>query len=342
MNNHDQVVEDSVLLQQIAEPSSSTWRLVWHRFLHHKLAMLSGSVIMLLILSALLAPWLSPYDFSGYNIHLIFTPPTVAVPKNAERTESCIRPAVLLWRCGMHPFGTDDLGRDTLTRVLYGGRVSLLVGFTVALATALFGGLLGIVAAYFGGPLDTIISRIIDIMLSIPVFPLLLILSGLLVSREVPLLAYLSKTLGAAESIVIIITVITILSWMLIARLTRSEALSLRNQDFIEAARAIGASHSRIILHHLLPNTLHLIIVQATLQVGDAILIASGLSFLGLGIQPPAVSWGNMLSRAQEFFYYPNGIYAALLPGLFISLTVLSFNFFGDGIRDALDPRWKR
>jgi peptide/nickel transport system permease protein len=215
------------------------------------------------------------------------------------------------------------------------------VGFVAAIASTLLGSALGALAAYFAGRLDTLISRFTDIMLSIPTFPLLLILTGLLANRDLPLSAYLSDVLGPAKSIVIIITVIVALSWMGTTRLVRGEILSLREREFIDAARAIGASHTRIILHHLLPNTLHLIIVQATLMIGEAILIESGLSFLGLGIQPPAVSWGNMLSRAQEFFYYPNGIYIALFPGLFIFLTVLCFNFVGDGLRDALDPRLK-
>lgn len=334
--------EKTSVPQRAAEPSPSTWRLAWRRFRRHKLAMFGGSVITLLILGAVLAPWLTPYDTTDYNLQKLFHAPSLTVPQDPAIAGPCIRPAVLLWRCGMHPFGTDDLGRDILTRVLHGGRVSLLVGFIAALAATLLGSLLGATAAYFGGRLDALISRFTDIMLSIPTFPLLLILTGLLANREVLLAAFLSEALGAAKSIVIIIIVIVALSWMGTTRLVRGEILSLREREFTEAAYAIGASHTRIILRHLLPNAIHLVIVQATLMVGEAILIESGLSFLGLGIQPPAVSWGNMLSRAQEFFYYPNGIYIALFPGLFIFLTVLCFNFVGDGLRDALDPRGKR
>lgn len=327
--------------QPIVERSPSTWALAWRRFHRHKLAIVGSSVIAILIIGAVLAPWLTPYDVTDYNLQKLFGPPSLVVPADPALAGPCIRPAVLFWRCGMHPFGTDDLGRDILSRVLHGGRVSLLVGFIAALASTLVGSLLGALAAHFGGKLDAIISRFTDIMLSIPTFPLLLILTGLLANRDLPLSAYLSDLLGPAKSIVVIILVIVALSWMGTTRLVRGEILSLREREFIDAARALGASHTRIILNHLLPNTLHLIIVQATLMVGEAILIESGLSFLGLGIQPPAVSWGNMLSRAQEFFYYPNGFYIALFPGLFIFLTVLCFNFIGDGLRDALDPRLK-
>jgi peptide/nickel transport system permease protein len=325
--------------------SESTWGLAWKRFRRHKLALLGGTVIAVFLFIAVFAPFLTPYDFSRQNRRLGFSAPNLTVatdPGDLRLRDKCARPQVLFWKCTVHPFGTDDLGRDVLTRVMHGARVSLLVGFVAAITATLIGSLLGAFAAYWSGYLDAVISRFIDIMLSIPQLPLLLILVGLLNSSEVAFTTFLNEVLGQSKSIAVIILVIISLSWMGVARLVRGEVLSLREREFIEAARAIGLSNLRIVTRHLVPNASHVIIVQATLLIGEAILIESGLSFLGLGIQPPAVSWGNMLSRAQEFLYWPNGIYSALFPGLFIFLTVLCFNFLGDGLRDALDPRAKQ
>lgn len=317
----------------------SYWQFAWRRFRRHRLAMFGATVLLILILGAIFAPWLTPYEYSRQNRRLMFSGPSFSVPSDPKLVGQCVRPRVLWWRCGMHPFGTDDLGRDILARVLQGGRVSLLVGFTAALASTVLGSLIGAMAGYWGGFPDAVVSRFIEIMLSIPQLPLLLILVGLLANPEVKLATILGDLLGGAKSIVVIIVVITALSWMSTARLVRGQILSLREREFVEAAKALGAPDRRIVLRHLLPNTASVIIVQATLMTGEAILIESGLSFLGLGIQPPAVSWGNMLSRAQGFLYYPNGVYIAFFPGLFILLTVLCANFVGDGLRDALDPR---
>jgi peptide/nickel transport system permease protein len=215
-----------------------------------------------------------------------------------------------------------------------------MVGFSAAFISTLLGTLIGAIAGYWGGVLDALISRLVEIMLSIPQLPLLLILVGLLANPEVRFGVVLTGLLGDSKSIVMIIVVIILLSWMGTARLVRGQMIALKQLDFVEAARAVGASRMRIAFRHLLPNVASVIIVQATLMTGEAILIESGLSFLGLGIQPPAVSWGNMLSRAQGFLYYPNGVYIAFFPGLFILLTVLCANFVGDGLRDALDPRY--
>jgi peptide/nickel transport system permease protein len=302
--------------------------------------MIGGAVLLFLLLGAIAAPWLTPYDYSRQNRKAMFSAPSFSVPDDPALVGQCVRPRILWWRCGAHPFGTDDLGRDILARVLQGGRVSLLVGFVAAIVSTLIGGLVGAVAGYWGRLPDAIASRFIEIMLSIPQLPLLLILVGLLANPQVKLAATLSDLLGGSKSIVVIVVVIIALSWMSTARLVRGQILSLREREFVEAARAVGAPSWRIVFRHLLPNAASVMIVQATLMTGEAILIESGLSFLGLGIQPPAVSWGNMLSRAQEFLYYPNGVYIAFFPGLFIFLTVLCANFVGDGLRDALDPRY--
>ena len=319
--------------------SESYVRYAWRRFRRHRLAMVAGIVLLILILGAIFAPWLSPYHYSRQNRSNMFASPSLSVPDD-QAPDKCVRPHVLWWRCGVHPFGTDDLGRDILTRVLQGGRVSLMVGFSAAFISTLLGALIGAIAGYWGGALDALASRLIEIMLSIPQLPLLLILVGLLANPQVRFGVILTGLLGDSKSIVMIIVVIILLSWMSTARLVRGQIIALKQRDFVEAARAVGASRVRIAFRHLLPNVASVIIVQATLMTGEAILIESGLSFLGLGIQPPAVSWGNMLSRAQGFLYYPNGIYIAFFPGLVILLTVLCANFVGDGLRDALDPRY--
>jgi len=318
--------------------ATSSWALAWQRFSRHKVGIAGGAVVLFFAIVALGAPWISPYDFRDQNRLLRFSTPTLELSTRMS-SEKCLVENTLLWACGIHPFGTDQLGRDTLTRVLYGGRVSLLVGFVGALLSTVLGSLLGAFSAYIGGKVDVVISRLIDIMLSMPQIPLLLILSALLNNRQVALGQVLDGLLGGSKSVVIIITVFILFYWMATARLVRGEVLSLKQREFSDAARALGSSHLRIILHHLLPNAMAVIIVQFSLMMGEAILVESGLSFLGLGIQPPAVSWGNMLSGAQGFLFHTNGIYMAVFPGLFIFLTVLCFNLLGDGLRDALDPR---
>jgi len=312
--------------------------LAWRRLSRHKVALLGGTVVLVFALLVTLAPWISPYDFRDQNRLLRFSSPTLALSSSLS-TEKCLTPSTVVWECGIHPFGTDQLGRDILTRVLYGGRVSLLVGFVGALLSTILGSILGAFAAYIGGVVDMVISRLIDIMLSMPQIPLLLILSALLSNRQVALGQVLDEWLGSSKSIFIIITVFISFYWMATARLVRGEVLSLKQREFSDAARALGGSHWRIVLRHLLPNAMAVIIVQFSLMMGEAILVESGLSFLGLGIQPPAVSWGNMLSGAQGFLFRTNGIWLAVFPGLFIFLTVLFFNLMGDGLRDALDPR---
>jgi peptide/nickel transport system permease protein len=283
-----------------AKSGQSYWQLAWRRFRQHRLALIGGTAASLLTVMAILAPWIAPYPFDRINLDARWRPPG-----------------------GGHLFGTDELGRDVLTRIMYAGRVSLAVGFVVAINIAMIGMVVGAVSGFYGGTVDTILMRLVDVLLSIPTLPLYLILAALIPG-------------GGVSRIIIIFTAF---GWTGVARLVRGQVLSLKTLDFVDAARAMGASEPRLILRHLMPNALAPVIVAATLTVGGAILGESALSFLGLGIAPPTPSWGNMLQRAQEYIW--NASWLAVFPGLFIFMTVLSFNFLGDGLRDALDPRLK-
>lgn len=278
----------------------SYWQVAWGRFRKHRLAMLGAAIGFGLTLMAVLAPWVAPYAFDTISLGSRWQTPS-----------------------GGHVFGTDELGRDVLTRIMYAGRISLAVGYIVAINVAIIGMVVGSVAGFYGGKVDVILMRLVDILLSVPTLPLYLILAALIPG-------------GGTSRIILIFTAF---GWTGVARLVRGQILSLRTLDFVEAARAMGASETRLILRHLLPNSLAPVIVAATLAVGGAILGESALSFLGLGIAPPTPSWGNMLQRAQEYIW--NAPHLAIFPGLFIFITVLSFNFLGDGLRDALDPRLK-
>ena len=273
-------------------------RLVWRRFRRHRLAVIGGSAAVFLSLVAVLAPWLAPYRPEQISL--------------ADRWGVPSR---------THPFGTDELGRDVFSRAMHAGRISLSVGYLSALGVAVVGTVAGVAAGYYGGLTDSVLMRVVDILLSVPTIPLYLIMAALLPGG------------GVAR----IIFIFVLFGWTGVSRLVRSQVLSLRQQDFVEAARALGASELRIMLRHLVPNAMAPIIVATTLAVGGFILGESALSYLGLGIQPPTPSWGNMLQRAQE--YVLNASWLAIFPGVLIFITVLSFNFLGDGLRDALDPR---
>ena len=220
----------------------------------------------------------------------------------------------------------DEIGRDLYTRILFGARISLTIAFSVVIIEVLLGALVGAVAGYYGGWVDGLLMRVTDAFLSIPLLPLLLVLSGIVAASS-------SK---AALNFASIVVIIALLSWMNVARLVRGSFLSLREKEFTEAARAIGSGDARIVIRHLLPNAVAPIVVQATLDVGGVILLESALSFLGYGIQPPTASWGSMLANAQENITIAP--WAAIYPGLAILLTVLAINYMGDGLRDAIDP----
>ena len=371
---------------------------IWRRFTKHRAAMVSGVVLMLLFSVAIFAPFIAPYAPDKIDSSTLYAGSSSA-----------------------HWMGTDGLGRDVFSRVLYAGRVSLLVGIVVAFLSAIIGVIMGLVAGYYSGipwlmsvgvgsplwnerknaegssfiwrtglrwlvwaaliflllqitsqfaatftgasavvawliggglaafaaynafykaiviDIDNAISRLIDVMLSLPNIPFLLILAGLLANPEVPLGDVLNTFFGQSRSIVLIIFVLTLFGWLGTARVIRGLVLSLRQREFTDAARALGSSDWRIMLSHLLPNAIAPIIVQVTLDVGNTIVSEAALSFLGFGIQEPTASWGNMLSGAQEAIF--QNPFTVFWPGLFILLTSLSINFLGDGLRDALDPR---
>ncbi|HHW19726.1 oligopeptide ABC transporter permease [Thermodesulfovibrio thiophilus] len=267
------------------------------RVLKNKLALASLILISAIFIIAVFASFISPYDPYKIDVYHVLEPPSKA-----------------------HLFGTDELGRDVCSRVIYGARVSLKVGF-LAMGIAIFiGTLLGAIAGYYGKWVDTIIMRIVDVMLAFPSLFLILAVVAVL-----------------EPSIYIIMVVIGLTGWMDVARLVRAEVLSLKEREFVLAAKAIGASSSRVIFKHILPNAIYPVIVAATFAVGGAILIESGLSFLGLGIQPPEPSWGGILSIGKD--YITVAWWMSLFPGIAIFLTVLSFNLIGEALRDALDPK---
>lgn len=265
--------------------------------LSNPLAMAGFIIIAMVLLLALLAPIIAPYDPDDINVK-----------------------AILLAPSAEHWMGTDGLGRDVFSRMLHGGRISLLVGLVAVGISTAIGILLGAIAGYYRGWVDTFIMRLVDVMLSIPSFFLIL-----------AVIAFLTP------SIINIMIVIGLTSWMGVTRLVRAEFLSLTDREFVMASRTLGAKDARLIFRHLLPNSLTPIIVSAVLGIASAVLMESGLSFLGLGVQAPQASWGNILTDGKEYIQF--AWWLSLFPGLAILLTVLGYNLLGEGLRDALDPR---
>lgn len=285
---------------QASQVGEGYWQIAWRRLRKHRLAMGGLIIIFVLILAAVFAPWIAPYRFEEIDLMNRFVPP---------------------FR-GPHVFGTDDLGHDVLTRLLFAGRVSLLVGFAAAFSAVALGTLVGVAAGFYGKIVDNLLMRLTDIVLTLPVFGVLLLLGRYFGGGVLP-----------------IVVIIGLFGWTVTSRLVRGEILKLKSLDYTDAARALGANETRIIFRHLLPNAMAPIIVAATLDVGGAILTEAALSYFGVGIQPPTPSWGNMLQNAQSYLW--TSPWLAFWPGMMIFLTVLCFNFFGDGLRDALDPRLK-
>ena len=295
---------DKTLLEQEITPVETMAAQTWKRFRRHPGAMAGAVVLILIVLTALLAP-LSPYDPNKSDIKNRFQAPSKA-----------------------HPFGTDGLGRDLMTRTFYGGRVSLTVGVMVVLITSIIGISVGTAAGYYGGWLDNILMRIIDATLSLPSLLFLILLAAILREADLPFIQ--------SNSVITIAVVLGLLSWPLVARLVRAIFLTLREMDYVKASRALGASDLRTMVVEILPNGFGPIIVQMTLGLGYAIMQESGLSFLGFGIMPPTPSWGNLLNNARgHLTEYP---WLAIFPGMMIFFTIISVNYIGDGLRDALDP----
>jgi peptide/nickel transport system permease protein len=277
----------------------SQWRIAARHFRRGKFALAGLSLIFLLYLLALLAPLIAPYD--------------PIAQENVVQT-SFLKPSALHW------LGTDRFGRDILSRILYGARISLAIGFVATAISVTLGTLLGAVAGYFGGKVDSLIMRFTDLVLAFPRLILLIMIVALF-----------------SPSITVIIVVLGLTQWPNTTRIVRGDVLSLREREFIQAARALGLSGGRIILRHLIPNVLAPVIVTATLGIGNTIVLEAGLSFLGLGVQSPTPSWGNMVADGREVLI--GAWWIATFPGLVIVFTVLAFNLVGDGLRDALDPR---
>ncbi len=303
--------EPSIALQEEFVPPSpgpiegpdralTTRQLAWRRFKRHKLAVASAIVLVIISLGAIFAGVVTRgHTFSGIDLLQSLETPS-----------------------SQHWFGTDVLGRDEFTRVVYGGRISLMIGITVAASAALIGTFTGAIAGYYGGWIDNVLMRVTDLFLSIPFLVILIIAS---------------RALGG--SLFDIVVILSLFFWMPDARIVRGLFLSLKEKEFVESARSSGASNKRIIFYHILPNTMGPIIVSTTLNVAAAILTESALSFLGFGVQPPTPTWGNLLEDARQFVFIAPWL--VWFPGLAILVTVLAVNFLGDGLRDALDPHQK-
>jgi peptide/nickel transport system permease protein len=275
-------------------------REILKRFITNRFAVGGALIVIGLFVVSFLAPYITPYSPDDLDAYHVLLPPSSA-----------------------HWMGTDELGRDVLTRIIFGARISLKVGFVAVGISAAIGTVAGLLAGYFGRWVDQLLMRLVDIMLCFPTFFLILAVIAML-----------------EPSIWYIMIIIGLTGWMGVARLVRAEVLSLRERDFVHAARALGASDTRIIFRHILPNSLSPVLVAATLGVAGAILTESALSFLGIGVQPPVPSWGNMLTAGKDYLEF--AWWLSLFPGVAILVTVIAYNLVGEGLRDALDPRLSR
>jgi peptide/nickel transport system permease protein len=302
-------------LPERGAPPLSRGQLAWRRFLRHKLAVAGGVALLCLVL----------YAFGGALFYSEFD-------ANLNDTGNA-----LLAPSPSHPFGTDHIGRDVLARTIYGGQISLLIGLAAVLLELVIGVLVGALAGYYGGWVDSILMRFTEAVFNIPQLFLLIVMAKFFGGR-IPQIELLGRSFSG--SVVVIIVIIGLTSWMYLARIVRAEFLSLKAREFILAAHALGTPAPRVIFRHILPNCVAPIIVTCTLNIAAAILSESYISFLGLGVQPPTATWGNMLERGTSNLSEIGGSpWLWFFPGILIVLTVLSVNFVGDGLRDALDPR---
>ncbi len=281
----------------MATKQRSTWEQFWRRFKRNRPALAGGLIVLSVFIIALLAPVLSPYDPAYIDVDTILVGPTQA-----------------------HLFGTDELGRDVLSRMIWGSRISLMVGFVAVGILILIGTLIGAIAGYYGGWIDDVLMQLVDIMLSVPTFFLIL-----------AVIAFVGPNIWN------VMIIIGVTSWMGVARLVRGQFLALNEMDYVTAARALGAKDRRMIFLHILPNAMSPVYVSAVLGVAGAILIESSLSFLGLGVQPPMPSWGNIITSGKDLIDIAWWI--TLFPGLAILITVLGYNLLGEGLQDALNPK---
>ncbi len=281
------------------------WKVAFERFKKNKLALLGAIIFILVLLLAILVPIVSPYKLSEF-----------------ELVDKLMKPSLKHW------LGTDEQGRDVLMRVFYGGRISMLIGVMTAGITVVIGAIIGGIAGFYGGKMDNLLMRLTEIVAALPVYPMLISLSFILMWK-----------VSSEQKMYVVMIIIAAISWPGLARMVRGQILSLREQDFMVATKALGLSTKSKIIRHLLPNTLAYIIVNATFGMAGAIMFEAALSFLGLGVIPPTPTWGNMIERAQDANILQNAPWLWIPPGVLIVLTVVSINLLGEGLRDAFDPK---
>lgn len=309
MSTIDSPIHGNIALEA---PPLSLGQMAWRRFRRHKLAMTSLVMLLILVL----------FIFGGSLIY------SEADANYNDTTRRLLPPSA------EHPFGTDTIGRDVMARTIYGGQISILIGITAVIVQIFMGVLVGAISGYYGGWIDSVLMRFTEAIMTIPLLFLLLVMAKFFAGK-VPNVDLFGRTFSG--SVVVIVLIIGLTTWPRLARIVRAEFLSLKENDFVLAAHATGASNFQIMFKHILPNTVAPIVVAATLSIASAIIAEAYISFLGLGVQPPTATWGNMITGATTYIEYAPWIW--FFPGVLILMTVLSINFLGDGLRDALDPR---